>query len=352
MRRWLLYGCTGYSGRLIAQHAVSQGLTPVLAGRDPVATRAVADALGLPYRCFSLRDSSAILDNICDCFLVFNAAGPYTDTALPLLDACMEAGVHNLSLVGEIPLLETLHDQHQRAVNADILVAPGLGFDVYPTDCLIHLARQQLQDATTLTLILDGPNDLSAGSTKELIQQLAETPFWVRRGGQLVASAPRLRLMPLHGRRRLLSSVAWGDTATAYHSTGIPNIEVLTTVTVRDLAMIGALRAARGLMRLTRFRSWVYHLVDALVAGPDSDRREQASVGLTVRLRNVDGASAQASIRTPSAYRITYLAAVAAIEHVLKADTIVPGYRTPAQLMGAESLFELPGVADFALQRG
>ena len=41
--RWMLYGVTGYTGRLVAEAAARRGLQPVLAGRDTRAVGAIAE---------------------------------------------------------------------------------------------------------------------------------------------------------------------------------------------------------------------------------------------------------------------------------------------------------------------
>lgn len=349
MRQWLLYGCNGYSGQLIARYAVSQGLRPILAGRNEKQTRQLAEELGLEYRCFGLDDTEIIAKHIRDCFLVFNSAGPYTLTCQPLLDACLATGVHNLSLVGEIPILEQLQKRHLEAQRAGILLAVGLGYDVHPTDCLIQMAHEELPDATHLELLMDGPTDMSPGSYKELIQQIGEEPFWVRRNGKLVEGAPHSEKRVLDGRRRLVSSIAWGDTATAYHATGVPNIDVYTTISTLDLLLIKLLRAARGILRRPSVRTLAYWLVDRLVSGPDHDTRENGVVNLHVQLRNKAGRKARASVQIPTSYKITYLSAVYAIKHVLGLTPVPAGYHTPAQLLGAKSLFQIPGVRNFTL---
>src|SRR5271169_6150604 len=57
---WMIYGATGYTGRLIAQEAVRRGQRPVLAGRDPAAVAELARQLDLPSRIFSLDDAEAV----------------------------------------------------------------------------------------------------------------------------------------------------------------------------------------------------------------------------------------------------------------------------------------------------
>jgi short subunit dehydrogenase-like uncharacterized protein len=52
----LIYGATGYTGRLIAKAASDKGARPILAGRNLDKVRRVAEPLGLSARAFDLRD--------------------------------------------------------------------------------------------------------------------------------------------------------------------------------------------------------------------------------------------------------------------------------------------------------
>lgn len=99
----MLYGCTGYSGKLIAKECKRQGLSPILAGRSEAKVKTVAEQYGVEYRVFDLNDADRLEKSIADCYLVFNTAGPFTSTCIPLLNACLNKKVYNLSLVGEQP---------------------------------------------------------------------------------------------------------------------------------------------------------------------------------------------------------------------------------------------------------
>ena len=96
----LLYGATGYTGRLIVTEALRRGLRPILGGRRAEPLAALAANTGLPYRVASLHVDEALdraLEGVC---AVLHAAGPFADTALPMLNACLRTGVHYLDITG------------------------------------------------------------------------------------------------------------------------------------------------------------------------------------------------------------------------------------------------------------
>ena len=71
----LIYGATGYTGRLIAAEAVRRGLAPVLAGRDETSVGALAGSLGLPHRVFALDDPDAVRKGLIGMKVVLHCAG-------------------------------------------------------------------------------------------------------------------------------------------------------------------------------------------------------------------------------------------------------------------------------------
>ncbi len=88
-RSWMLYGATGYTGRLIARHALARGHRPVLAGRNGSEIAALAGQLGLPYRVFAVEEPTALASELMGVGLVLNAGGPFLHTAAPLANACI-----------------------------------------------------------------------------------------------------------------------------------------------------------------------------------------------------------------------------------------------------------------------
>ena len=92
MNDFLVYGVTGYTGRLIAEHAVERGLAPVLAGRDAVGVRSLADRLHLRHRVFDLESCRAAVEGLSGMIAVLHAAGPFSATSAPMAEACLAAG--------------------------------------------------------------------------------------------------------------------------------------------------------------------------------------------------------------------------------------------------------------------
>ena len=132
----LIYGATGYTGKLIAKTAVDRGARPILAGRNLEKVRAVAEPLGLAALAFDLRDPGRIDAAIKDVSVVLNVAGPFSATSRPMADACLRNHVHYLDITGEIDVFEALAARDAEAKSRGVMLLSGVGFDVVPSDCL------------------------------------------------------------------------------------------------------------------------------------------------------------------------------------------------------------------------
>ena len=172
-KQWMIYGANGYTGELIAREARRRGLRPVLAGRSEAKLAPLGEELDLSVRSFSLAQRGETQAALEDMTLVLHCAGPFSATADPMIDACLASGAHYLDITGELAVFEAAKSRHQAALDAGIVIIPGVGFDVIPTDCLAARLKQALPDATHLALGFDSKSRLSPGTAKSLIEGLA-----------------------------------------------------------------------------------------------------------------------------------------------------------------------------------
>ncbi|MER8438351.1 saccharopine dehydrogenase NADP-binding domain-containing protein [Mesorhizobium sp. M1312] len=104
--RTAIYGATGYTGRLIARHAVTLGLQPTLAGRNEERVAKLASVLNCPSLTFPIRSASQLSDCLHGFSTVLNCAGPFSQTARPMMEACIAAKADYLDITGEIDVIE------------------------------------------------------------------------------------------------------------------------------------------------------------------------------------------------------------------------------------------------------
>jgi len=184
---FLLYGANGYTGELIARHAAQYGLHPILAGRREEALRPLAARLNYPYKIFDVADSNTLLATLKEVRVVVNAAGPFQFTAKPIIDASLQTGTHYLDVNGDIAVFEIISQMDSVARRAGIMLLPGSGFDVVPTDCTALLLKKLLPDAITLKLAFANiGGGLSHGTATTMVNKLGQGGA-VRKDGKIVS---------------------------------------------------------------------------------------------------------------------------------------------------------------------
>ncbi len=340
---WMIYGANGYTGRLIAIEAKQRGLTPVLAGRgDSVAQ--LARELGLEHRVFDLSDAAAVRLQLDGIGLVLHCAGPFSATCAPMLEGCLEAGAHYLDITGEIDVFAHCHAQDGRATERGIVVLPGTGFDVVPTDCLSAMLKRDLPDATQLVLAFEAGGGPSPGTAKTSVEGLGNGGR-ARIDGKLVRVplAWKSRDFLRDGQSRSAMTIPWGDVYTAFVTTGIPNIEVYMAVSPKTIANVRRMRLLGPLLRTSFVQGFMKRRVEKSVRGPSDATREASVTHVWGEVRNAAGKQAKRQLVTPNGYALTVTASLGIVERLLQGEA-PSGYRTPSQLMGADYVLSLPGV--------
>jgi len=347
----MLYGATGYTGRLIAEEAVARGHRPVLAGRTREKVAPLATQLGLPWRAFGLEDAAEVRAGLQGVSAVLHAAGPFTRTSRPMVDACLSTGAHYLDITGELPVFVEIFARDAEARAAGVCLMPGVGFDVVPSDCLLAHVSARVGGARALELGLAAVGQPSGGTARSAVELLPRGNV-ERRDGKL-AEIPFLRgarEIPFPGRTAWALPAPLADLETAAHSTGAANIRTYLAVPARvgratDSAVAGpVLRAGLGLLRAAMRLQPVKRAVGAAVhganEGPDAQGRETGRSFLWARAEGTGGQVAESTLVTLEGYELTKLASVRALEAVLAAG--VAGARTPAQVLGADAVLGLP----------
>ena len=339
----LIYGANGYTGELIAREAVRRGLAPTLAGRNAEALATLARDLDLPYRAFSLDEAKTLRQVLSDTGTraVLHCAGPFVRTSRPMVEACLATGVSYLDITGEIAVFESILKRDAEARQADVVLLPGIGFDVVPTDCMAMQLKELLPDATHLDLafVAEG-GGWSRGTLATMIESLPHAGA-MRRDGRIVPlplAAETLEIELPVGRRTVMT-IAWGDIATAFRTTGIPNIRTFTGVpsrTVRRLRRLRPLLPLAGSRPVKRlFELWVRRTV----TGPTPAQRREGRSWIWGSVRNAAGESVSRCFATAEGYALTARTAVEGLVRVAN-GAVVPGAWTPARAFGAEFIAE------------
>lgn len=345
----MIYGANGYTGRLAAAEAVRRGMSPLLAGRNAEAVASLAGELGLAHRSFGLDDPRATRQALDGVKVILHCAGPFSATSEPMVEACLATGTHYLDITGEIAVFEAIHARHEEARRRDVVLLPGAGFDVVPTDCMAARLVEALPAATSLTLAFDAGGGPSPGTAKTSLERLGQGGC-VRRDGQLttVPLAWKTRSIPFANGERQAVTIPWGDVYTAHVSTGVPAIEVYLALPPKAIKRLEQLRRLQPLLRLGPVQSFLRKRIEKGVKGPSDERRAATGVQLWGCAESADGRRVTATMRTPNGYDLTVDASLALAAYLLE-NAVEGGYYTPSLLMGSDFAERLDGVS-LALQ--
>ncbi|MFD0688073.1 saccharopine dehydrogenase NADP-binding domain-containing protein [Actinomadura fibrosa] len=125
-----VYGAYGHTGRFVVAELLERGFVPVLVGRDPEKVAALAASYpDLDARPAPVDDPAALDRALAGADAVINCAGPFADTAAPVIEAALRAGIPYVDVAAEIEAnADTFALFAGRARAAGAVVVPAMAF--------------------------------------------------------------------------------------------------------------------------------------------------------------------------------------------------------------------------------
>jgi short subunit dehydrogenase-like uncharacterized protein len=348
--QFLLYGANGYTGKLIAKLSSGYNLHPILAGRSEADIKQLADELQLPYRIIDLNNKAVLENALSEVTLVLHAAGPYANTAKQMIEACLQTGVHYIDINGDISVFEMLKKYDSAAKEKNIMVMPGVGFDVVPTDCIALRLKNKMPDATHLKLaFVSIGGGLSHGTAITITGKMGEGGA-VRENGKIAKKPLGQKGMWVNfssgsgggGKKLFVMSIPWGDISTAYTTTCIPNIETYTGIPLKVYRLLKLQWSFNWLLRTELVRNIIRKKIKAKPAGPGDEQRKNSSSMIWGETSNASGKKINASISCPDGYTLTAHSSLLISKKILEGN-FKPGFQTPAGCYGENLIMEVPG---------
>lgn len=353
---WMIYGANGFTGRRIAEEAVTRGHRPILAGRNRDSIVPLAESLNCPYRIFSLDARDDMAAAIAGLRLVLHCAGPFTRTARPMMEACLKTRTHYLDITGEIDVFELAASLNAEARRRGVTLLSGVGFDVVPSDCLAAKLAGRVAQPTHLVLAFTGIESVSIGTARTIWETLPKGGA-IRRDGRLkrVSLTHRVREIPFPSGPQMAVTIPWGDVAAAWHTTGIPNIEVYLATPPKTIKVMRLAGPLLSLGKILPSNALVETVIRNLLSRPLVDKHPEHRAGgeneqvsgarseFWGEVRNEVGDVASAAIITPDGYTLTVSTALGSVERLLT-KSLPPGFTTPALAFGPDFIDSMPGV--------
>jgi len=347
---FLLYGANGYTGRLIAQMASGYDLKPILAGRNESSIKSLAESLALSYRVLDLSDTEKLCEVLREVPLVLHAAGPFLHTSSLMIEACIASKTHYLDITGEIPVFEAAKLYDAKAKQAGIMLMPGVGFDVVPTDCTALYLKEHMPDATHLKLafaMIGGK--LSHGTAATMTENMGEGGMVREKGNIVRKPLGQKGFWVDFGLKKLfVMSIPWGDISTAYTTTGIQNIETYAAASPKTFSLLKWQFFYNWILRTSFVRNQARKKIKLKPAGPSDEMRSKAKSLVWGEVQNAVGEKKSVRLECPEGYTLTGLSSLIIIKKVLEGN-LKTGYQTPAGVYGADLVMEIPGVTRDAL---
>ena len=341
-KTFLIYGANGYTGELIAREAAKRGLKPILGGRSQKKVEPLAKELGLVCRTFSLEDKKSLEYTLKEVDFVIHCAGPFSLTSEKMVEACIRMGKHYLDITGEIAVFEAMAARDEEAKKTQMMIMPGVGFDVVPSDCLANHLKERLPEATDLTLAFYGLGRISHGTQMTMTMNIGNGGA-IRKDGEIISvpAAYQTQEIDFGEVKKMGVTIPWGDVSTAYHSTGIPNIRVFTVVPEKQIKLLKLSRYIGWLMATAPIQSVLQKQIPE--GGPSAEEREKGKTLLWGKASDAEGNSVESRLQGPEGYKFTMLTALNIAEKIL-AGEYTSGFQTPAKCYGADLVLEIEGV--------
>ena len=217
--RIVVFGATGYTGRLVVERLVAAGAAPVLAGRDPDRLRELAETVGadLPVCRADVMRQNSVFELVEPGDVLVSTVGPFMRWGDPAVRAAIAAGKGTVYIdsTGEPPFIRRVFEEFgPPAARAGAALMTAMGFDFVPGQLAGALALEEAGEAATRVEVayysLGAGADFASAGTKTSLVGVALEGGFAFRSGSLVRErgATRVKSFDAKGKSRPAVSVA------------------------------------------------------------------------------------------------------------------------------------------------
>jgi short subunit dehydrogenase-like uncharacterized protein len=205
MARIVLFGATGYTGRLTAEAMVERGLKPVLAARSRDKLDALAEELGggLETATADVADPPSVRALVEKGDVLVTTVGPFVRWGAPAAAAATTAGAHYIDSTGEPPFIREVFERYGPAAEqAGVGMLTALGYDWVPGNLAGGLALERAGELATrvdVGYFITGSGGSMSGGTKASLVGAISAPAFAYRDGRIQTErgAKRVRSFPV-----------------------------------------------------------------------------------------------------------------------------------------------------------
>lgn len=149
-------GAYGHTGKFVVLHLIKRGFTPILSGRNTERLRDMEKKYtGLEVRPISVNNPKSIDDALLGAMAVINCAGPYIDTAVPIVASALRLKIHYLDMSAEQQSVLAIYDKFDKeAFDKNVVVLSAMGFFGGLADLLATTIIDRLANAKTVDIFV------------------------------------------------------------------------------------------------------------------------------------------------------------------------------------------------------
>jgi short subunit dehydrogenase-like uncharacterized protein len=346
----VVYGATGFTGRLVCAELVRRKVRFAVAGRDRARLTALSASLGASAPEVAVEVIEAPLDDaarlqaaIARGKVVLACAGPFARLGAPVRDAALAAGRHYLDITGEANYMRETYTHDAAARSRNVALVNAVGFDVVPTDCAAALAAEAVGGAPDDVKIgIKFGGRATQGTTRSAVEHadsgglaFVDGQYQPERVGAATWQAP----FPPPLNSRLTASIPWGDLATAPRSTNTRNLRTFVALPPSAIALLPIVGLASKALSLGPIKKLAERFIQSLPEGPSDAERARAHCAVVAEATK-GSRTARAWVTCGDGYDFTAVSAVECAILASSADFKATGALTPSQAFGALSLLQ------------
>lgn len=320
MARIVVFGATGYTGRLVAEALVREGERPVLSGRDVGKLEALGQELGgLPTAVADVRRPDSVRALVEAGDVLVSTVGPFSTYGEPALLAAIDAKASYLDSTGEPPFVRRVFEELGPKAAGSCGLVTAFGYDYVPGNLAGALALEKAGPSATSIAVgyfltgSAGAGAMSTGTMASAAGVLLESSFAWRDGRlQDERSARRVRGFTVEGRSQSAVSVGGSEhfalprlfpalREVSVHLGWFGPLAPAIAATSALNEVMGRLPGARALVR-----SFSAPLTRRTGGGPDAAARS-ASRSVVVGVASDDAGTelATVTLEGPNGYTVT-----------------------------------------------
>ncbi|MGZ3443590.1 MAG: saccharopine dehydrogenase family protein, partial [Polyangia bacterium] len=307
----VVYGATGFTGRLVCAELQRRKVRFAVAGRDQAKLTALSESLATAQPevlVAALDDRAALEAAIARGRVVLACAGPFARMGEPVREAALAARRHYLDITGETEYMQATAARDEAAKERGVALVNAVGFDVVPTDAAAVLASDAAGGKPELLRIaIQFGGRATQGTTRSALES-ADKGGLAYIGGQYVSepvAADRWQVaFPPPIGDRVCVSIPWGDLATAPRSTGARTVRTYMAVTPTVARVMPLVGLASKALSWGPARRLAEHWVSSLPEGPSDAERARARCAIVAEAQN-GARTARAWVTAGDGYDLT-----------------------------------------------